>query len=195
MSETKCDTGFILMRICSRGVVFLFSDFSANHKEARERKKHYSDVIMSAIASQITGIAIVCLTVCWGADQRKHHSSASQAFMRGIHRWPVDSPHKGPVTRKTFLFDDVIMGGLCWWKVPICINHTPRTSANIFFSSKYTLRHIISYAPDFFHIIHAGYISTIGYHPYNFTDSHFLQIWRFGWNFDQIMRIVKRVQI
>ena len=27
----------------------------------------------------------------------------------GIHQWPVNSPHKGPVTRKMFLFDDVIM--------------------------------------------------------------------------------------
>ena len=36
-------------------------------------------------------------TVCSGADQRKHQSSASLAFVRGIHRWPVNSPHKGPV--------------------------------------------------------------------------------------------------
>ena len=64
---------------------------------------------MSAMASQITGISIVCLNVCSGADQRKHQSSASPAFVRGIPRWPVDSPHKGPVMRKMFLFDDVIM--------------------------------------------------------------------------------------
>ena len=44
-----------------------------------------------------------------GADQRKHQSSASLAFVLGIHRWPVKSPHKGPVTRKMFSFDDVIM--------------------------------------------------------------------------------------
>ena len=31
---------------------------------------------------------------------KKHQSSASLAFVRGIHRWPVNSPHKGPVTRK-----------------------------------------------------------------------------------------------
>ena len=41
-------------------------------------------------------------TVCSGADQRKHQSSASLAFVRGIHRSPVNSPHKGPVTRKCF---------------------------------------------------------------------------------------------
>ena len=44
-----------------------------------------------------------------GADQRKYQSSASLAFVRGIHRWPVNSPHKGPVTRNMFPFDDVIM--------------------------------------------------------------------------------------
>ena len=46
--------------------------------------------------------------VIQGADQRKHQSSASLAFVLGIHRWPVNSPHKGPVTRKMFPFDDVI---------------------------------------------------------------------------------------
>ena len=64
---------------------------------------------MSAMASEITGVSIVCSTVCSGADQRKHQSSASLAFVRVIHRWPVDSPHKGPVTRKMGQFDDVIM--------------------------------------------------------------------------------------
>ena len=75
-------------------------------------KFNYSDVIMSAMASQITGVSIVYSTVCSGAVQRKHQSSASLAFVRGIHRWPVNSPHKGPVTRIMFPFDDVIM--LTW---------------------------------------------------------------------------------
>ena len=70
---------------------------------------HYDDVIMSVIASQITSLTIVCLTVNSGADQRKHQSSVSLAFVWGIHRWPVNSPHKGPVTRKMCPFDDVIM--------------------------------------------------------------------------------------
>ena len=70
---------------------------------------HYSDVIISAMASQIIGVSIVYSNVCSGADRRKHQSSASLAFVRGIHRGPVNSPHKGPVTRKMFLFDDVIM--------------------------------------------------------------------------------------
>ena len=64
---------------------------------------------MSTMASQITSLTIVYSTVYLGADQWKHQSSASLAFVRGIHRWPVNSPHKGPVTRKMFPFDDVIM--------------------------------------------------------------------------------------
>ena len=70
---------------------------------------HYGDVIMGAITSQITNLTIVYLTVNSGADQRKHQSSASLAFVRGIHRGPVNSPHKWPVTRKMFPFDDVLM--------------------------------------------------------------------------------------
>ena len=64
---------------------------------------------MSAMASQITSLTIVYSTVYSGTDQRKHQNSASLVFVRGIHRWPVNSPHKGPVTRKMFPFDNVIM--------------------------------------------------------------------------------------
>ena len=125
---------------------------------------HYDDVIMGAMASQITSLEFVYSTVYSGTDQRKHQSSASLAFVGGIHRepgtgdfptqmasnaenvssqwhhhvstdylahskgmhqrfalvaslafvrgiqrWPVDSPHRGPVTRKMFLIDDVVM--------------------------------------------------------------------------------------
>ena len=64
---------------------------------------------MGAIASQITSLMIVYSIVCSDADQRKHLISALLAFVRGIHRGPVNSPHKWPVTRKMFQFDDVIM--------------------------------------------------------------------------------------
>ena len=73
---------------------------------------HYRDVIMSAMASQITSQTIVYSTVYSGADQRKRQSSASLAFVRGIHRSPMNSPHKRPVTRKMSPFDDVIMVSL-----------------------------------------------------------------------------------
>ena len=64
---------------------------------------------MSTMASLITSLTIVYSTVYSGGDQRKYQSSASLALVRVIHRWPVNSPHKGPVTRKMFPFDDVIM--------------------------------------------------------------------------------------
>ena len=64
---------------------------------------------MDTMASQTTSRTIVYPTVYSGADQRKHQSSASLAFVWGIHRWPANSPHKRPVKRKVFPFDDVIM--------------------------------------------------------------------------------------
>ena len=70
---------------------------------------HYTDVTMSPMASQIISLTIVYSTVYSVADQRKHQSSASLAFVRGIRRRPVNSPHKWPVTRKMLPFGDVIM--------------------------------------------------------------------------------------
>ena len=64
---------------------------------------------MGAIASQITSLTIVYSIVHPGADQRQLQSSVSLAFVRGIHRSPVNSPHKWPVTREMFPFGDVIM--------------------------------------------------------------------------------------
>ena len=81
--------------------------------------QHHNDVIMDAIASQITSLTIVYSTVYSDADQRKHQSSSSLAFVLGIHRWPVKSPHKWPVTRKMFPFDEVIMGYLLAWCLPV----------------------------------------------------------------------------
>ena len=65
--------------------------------------------MMCAMASQITRVSSCYSTGCLGVDQRTHQGFVSLAFVRGIHRWPVNSPHKGPVTRKMFPFDDVIM--------------------------------------------------------------------------------------
>ena len=64
---------------------------------------------MGTMASQITSLTIGYSTFYSGADQRKHQSSASLAFVWGMHRGPVNSPYKWPVTRKMFPFDDVIM--------------------------------------------------------------------------------------
>ena len=106
---------------------------------------HYSDVTTSAMASQITGVSIVCSTVCFGVDQRKYQSSTSLAFVRGIHRWLMDSPHKGQVTRKMFPFDNVIM----WWNIFVLDLH-------IF------LKHILMY--NFTRLSLPGYFSISSKH-------------------------------
>ena len=74
---------------------------------------HYDDVIMGAMASQITSLTIVYSTVYSGTDQSKHQSSALMAFVCGIHRGPVNSPHKWPVTRKCFH----LMTPWCWCSI------------------------------------------------------------------------------
>ena len=71
---------------------------------------HYSDVTMGQMESQITSLTIVYSTVYSGAEQRKLQSSVSLAFMWGIHRSPVNSPHKWPVMREMFPFDNATMG-------------------------------------------------------------------------------------
>ena len=78
---------------------------------------HYTDVIMTTMASQITSLTVVCSTVYSDADQRKHQSSASLAFVWGIHRdrW---IPHtKGQLRRKCFH----LMTSSCWWKTSIIL--------------------------------------------------------------------------
>ena len=64
---------------------------------------------MGVMGLQITGVSIVYWTINSGANQRKHQSSSSLVFVRGIHRWSVNSPHKGPVTLQMLPFDDVIV--------------------------------------------------------------------------------------
>ena len=77
---------------------------NAESSKFSNRLQHYDDVTMSAMASQITSLTIVYSIVYSSTDQRNHQNSASLALVRGIHRWPVNSPHKGSVTRKMFPF-------------------------------------------------------------------------------------------
>ena len=89
--------------------IMIYFALVIRHHDTGILLSHYSDMIMSAMASWITGVSIIYLTVCSGADQRKYQNFASLAFARGNHRSPANSPHKGPVTRKMFPFVDVIM--------------------------------------------------------------------------------------
>ena len=70
---------------------------------------YYCGVTMSAVGSQMKGIWTVCSAACSGTRQRRYQSFVWLVFVRRTHRWPVGSPHKGPVTRKMFLFVDVII--------------------------------------------------------------------------------------
>ena len=79
-----------------------------NGSEYRQHTNN-NTAISFRMASQITSLPIVYSTVYSCADQRKHQSSASLVFVRGILRWPVNFPQKGPVTRKMLPYDDVIM--------------------------------------------------------------------------------------
>ena len=89
---------------------------------------HYDDVIMSAIASQITSLTIVYSTVYSGADQRKHQSSASLAFVCGIHRDRWISRTEGQLRGNCFH----LMTSSCW----LWVDRNPHTS------------HVIDYIPS-----------------------------------------------
>ena len=106
---------------------------------------------MSAVASQITSLTNVYSTVYSGTDERKHQSSASLAFVMGIHRRPVNSPHKGPVARKMFPFDDVIM----WLKV-IFWNGQSADSSHVGGCFRYTYSHTRLVSPRVLYINHIG---------------------------------------
>ena len=105
----------VALKLCCSKCVkmsFIYPCFRAgvdghNHR-ALDSIHHYNDVIMGAMASQITSLTFVYSTVYSGRS-KKTSNSASLAFVRGIHWLPVNSPHKWPVTRKRFPYDDVIM--------------------------------------------------------------------------------------
>ena len=103
--------------------------------EKHSEIKHYGDVIMWEMASQIASLTIVCSTVYSGVDQRKHQSSTSLAFVMGIHRWPVSSPHKGPETRKN---DFILWPEDPWSKATTC----PRNMDCRALCINFTLKHL-----------------------------------------------------
>ena len=99
----------IALTFTNYGLVTPYGDINLG-----QQRLHYNDVIMCTIASQITSLTIVYSD----ADKKNIKSSASLGFVRGIHRGPVNSPHKWPVTRNMLPFYDVIMQAWalnqCW---------------------------------------------------------------------------------
>ena len=92
-------THIVMMTVCQVGEDARIR--AGTFKVMQDFIKHCNDVIMDMKASQITSLTIVYSTVYSRGDQRKHQSSVSL--------WPVNSPHKWPVMRKMFPYDDVIM--------------------------------------------------------------------------------------
>ena len=142
---------------------------------------HYFDVIMGMMASQITSFTIVYSTVYSAADQRKHQSSTSLAFVWGIHRWAVNSLHKLPVMRKMFPFDDVIM----FWKLllPVFIYSSMwvtsmKTHNNFCFSIFQFFYPLESYCGNKW--------VTRGSHLILFAVSHLVFWWSMEWLFENV---------
>ena len=98
-----------IMRIPILSRRHFYTETVPDHVDSFSAWYHHSGDIISAMTTKIIGVSILYSSVCSAADQGKHQSSASLAFVKGIHRWPGNSPHKGKVTPKMFQFDDVIM--------------------------------------------------------------------------------------
>ena len=94
-----CD--YISMYCCTSLLMFIYVTVKKNFSLA-PFTLHYIDVMMSAMASQITSHRSVYSTVYSGTDQSKQQCSASLVLVRGIHRWPAKSPQKGQWRRKRF---------------------------------------------------------------------------------------------
>ena len=98
---------FIYIRFCPCPLGLLHSHFTATNHGSKDQRitvtSRWARWRLTLLASRL-----FAPTVCSGADQRRHQNFASLAFVRGIHRWPVDSPHKGQVMRKVFPYDDLI---------------------------------------------------------------------------------------
>ena len=143
---------------------------------------HYSDFIMSAMASQITGVSIVCSNVGSGTNQRKQYeSSMSLAFVRGIHWWPVDSHHRGPVTWNMFPFDDVIMNLGPTLQLPMFLFWSMHSTK---FGQKFLVKSISSMFSDIFNVVISvsltlcGLVKTYGNID---LDWHLLRWWLGTW--------------
>ena len=147
---------------------------------------------MDTMASQITSLTIVYLTVYSCRDQRTHQSSALLAFVPGIHRWSVNSPHKWPVARKMFSFDDVIMkrtartrrGMLCTKVLSLtdpkatqaCCRATCNCAAVVGGLSMWRIIHVMD--------LNRHLIPDVSYR---------VQIWTFGWQTHDFHLLLARV--
>ena len=86
----------------------------ANRRQDMATTMHYIDVIMTTMASQITSLTVVLLNRLFRRRSKKTAKLRVTGLCVGNSPGPVNSPHKGPVTRKMILFDDAIMLSRQW---------------------------------------------------------------------------------
>ena len=113
ISASMCFTAKLLIHYGSLRIEFNWIFFAELNLPLRWRHNELGDV-----SNHQPHNCLLIYDVYSGADQRKHQSSASLAFVRGIHRWAVNSLHKWPVTRKMFPYDVITsndIGNLGWW--------------------------------------------------------------------------------
>ena len=132
------------------------------------------------MASQITILTIVHATVYSGADQRKHQGSVSLAFVWGIRRWPVNSPHKGPITVNVSI----------WWRhhddnnpIATCPTSDDKVTTLI---SNYVLKNnggVATHIPEVQWFIAAAH--------WNHTQNHFSLVLQ-DWSIDQFAWSLQR---
>ena len=94
------ETGIHWEHQTNSGPVSYWQDFCCKYLQTF--KVHYTDVIMTPMASQITSLTVVYSTIYWDKDQRKHQSSALLAFVWGIHRDRWIPRTKGQLCGKCF---------------------------------------------------------------------------------------------
>ena len=139
---------------------------------------------MGAMASQITSLTIVYSTVYSGADQRKYQSSTSLVFVRGIHRWSVNSLHKWPMMRKMFPFDDIIM--YCYAAFRFCTYYHKNFATHLRLVRKYFVTSGARYyfvATQFTSYLHVKFCPEVdelqSYHK--FSAEHQFPVCSHGW--------------
>ena len=88
------------------GIMWIWNDYTWQTLERRHNERYgvFNNRCLDGLLNRL-----------FRRISKKHQSSASLAFVRGIYRWPVNSPQNGPVTRKMLPFDDVFMCVEPWY--------------------------------------------------------------------------------
>ena len=112
-----------------KSIYYIRDPFSLSHLQALfdnwliavSMREHYRVVIMSAMASPIIRVSIVCSTVCSGLHEKEKSKLRVAGICEGNSPVTGEFPAQSPVTRRMLPLDDVIME----WILSTCIGTTP----------------------------------------------------------------------